>query len=470
MFKSQNQADFWSIYILKEQHEELAYRQGIQEPISNSCDEGALVTVIKNGGIGYASTQDLSSAGLDKAFLIASEWAKKLAPYSLLKNLPQAFGSEKGSYKVNRETVLSRIALKDKLELLREADNKLRAHALVVDSSASLWGIESISSYKNSLGANINQEIYRMVPSLSVTANHQGISQIRTLGGMRAYCQQAGFETVLQINMVEKAGLLVKDAVDLVNAPNCPTGTMDVLIDPDQMMLQIHESIGHPIELDRILGDERNYAGTSFVTLDMFGSYQYGSSLLNVSFDPTISQEFASYGYDDEGSKASKEYLIKDGILVRPLGAAVAQKRAGIAGVANARSSSWNRPPIDRMANLNIEPGSSSFKDMLSSIKKGIYLKSNSSWSIDDSRNKFQFGCEWGQLIENGQLTTVVRNPNYRGISASFWRNLSMVGDATTNMVMGTPYCGKGEPNQCIRVGHASPVCLFNKVDVFGGE
>lgn len=470
MFSKQNQADFWSIYILKEQHEELSYRQGIQEPISNRSDAGALVTVMKNGGLGYASTQDLSMAGLEKALLIASEWAQKLAPYSLLKDLPQVFGAEKGHYHINRETLLSRVALKDKLELLAAADNKLRSHELVVDSNASLWSIESISSYKNSLGADIKQEIYRMIPSLSVTANHKGISQTRTLGGMRAYCQQAGLETLLAINMLEKAGLLLTDVIDLVKAPNCPTANMDVLIDPDQMMLQIHESIGHPLELDRILGDERNYAGTSFVSLDMFGSYQYGSNLLNVSFDPTISQEFASYAYDDEGTKANKEYLIKDGILLRPLGAVVAQQRAGLAGVANARSSSWNRPPIDRMANLNIEPGSSSFNDMLSSIKKGIYLKSNSSWSIDDSRNKFQFGCEWGRLIENGQLTKVVRNPNYRGISANFWRNLSMVGNASTNMVMGTPYCGKGEPNQCIKVGHASPICLFKQVDVFGGE
>jgi len=245
---------------------------------------------------------------------------------------------------------------------------------------------------------------------------------------------------------------------------------MDLLIDPDQMMLQIHESIGHPLELDRILGDERNYAGTSFVTLDMFGSYAYGSSLLNITFDPTLPGEFASYGYDDEGTKATREFLIKDGILIRPLGGAIAQARANMSGVANARSSSWNRPPIDRMANLNLEAGKSPFDEMIASVKNGLYLRSNSSWSIDDSRNKFQFGCEWGQLIENGKLSKVVRNPNYRGISRNFWHNLAMVGDASTFKVMGSPYCGKGEPNQCIRVGHATPVCLFKDIDVFGGE
>ena len=243
---------------------------------------------------------------------------------------------------------------------------------------------------------------------------------------------------------------------------------MDVLLMPDQMMLQIHESIGHPLELDRILGDERNYAGTSFVTLDMFGSYRYGSDLLNVSFDPTHDEEYASYAFDDDGAAARKTLLIERGILQRPLGGGLSQQRAGIAGVANTRACSWNRPPIDRMANLNVEPGASSLEDMIAATGRGILLKTNLSWSIDDSRNKFQFGCEWGQLIENGRLTRVVKNPNYRGISDSFWRSLKAVGDASTIDVMGTPFCGKGEPSQVIRVGHASPACLFADVDVFG--
>jgi predicted Zn-dependent protease len=235
------------------------------------------------------------------------------------------------------------------------------------------------------------------------------------------------------------------------------------------MILQIHESIGHPLELDRILGDERNYAGRSFVTLDLFGSYRYGSDLLNVTFDPTRAGELASYAFDDEGQPATREYLIRDGILLRPLGGLASQARAGLPGVANARASSWNRPPIDRMANLNLEPGDASLEQMVSNVERGVYMKTNCSWSIDDSRNKFQFGCEWARLIEEGRLTRVVKNPNYRGVSASFWRNLAAVGDDASFEVLGTPYCGKGEPNQGITVGHASPACLFRAVDVFGG-
>jgi predicted Zn-dependent protease len=243
-----------------------------------------------------------------------------------------------------------------------------------------------------------------------------------------------------------------------------------VLLAPDQMVLQIHESIGHPLELDRILGDERNFAGTSFVTPEMFGSYRYGSERLNITFDPTRPEELASYAFDDEGTRAEKIFLIRDGILERPLGGAISQSRAGLAGVANARADSWNRPPIDRMANLNLEPGDAAFDDLVASIEHGVLLETNSSWSIDDSRNKFQFGCERGRMIEHGKLGHVVKNPNYRGISAQFWRSLAHVGNADTVQVLGTPFCGKGEPSQTIRVGHASPACVFTNVDVFGGE
>src|SRR5690606_32744412 len=191
--------------------------------------------------------------------------------------------------------------------------------------------------------------------------------------------------------------------------------------------------------------------------------------LLNVTFDPTRAGELASYAFDDEGTPAERTWIIRNGILLQPLGGALSQARAGLPGVANARANGWNRPPIDRMANLNLEPGTSSFEDMVRAVERGVYMESNCSWSIDDSRNKFQFGCEWGRVIVDGELRHVVKKPNYRGVSASFWRSLAMVGDESTVQVLGTPFCGKGEPNQVIRVGHASPACLFRNVETFGG-
>jgi predicted Zn-dependent protease len=303
---------------------------------------------------------------------------------------------------------------------------------------------------------------------MSASANAGADTQTRSFGG-GGLCRQGDLSVFLDSGMIGSGAHLAHDALELLAAPNCPSGPTDLLLMPSQMMLQIHESIGHPLELDRILGDERNFAGTSFVTLDMFGSYRYGSPL-NVSFDPSRPEEFASYGWDDDGTPAEKQLLIRDGILERPLGGAISQARAGIDGVAAARACAWNRPPLDRMSNLNIEAGATSLDDMIASVERGVLMDTNTSWSIDDSRNKFQFGCEYGRLIVDGKLGAVVKNPNYRGVSATFWRSLAAVGDAATVQVMGTPFCGKAEPSQVIRVGHASPACLFTGVDVFGAE
>jgi predicted Zn-dependent protease len=321
-----------------------------------------------------------------------------------------------------------------------------------------------------STGGDVVQRYRFLFPGMSATAHADGDTQTRTLNGYRGICQQGGDEILARFGFVGSGRLVATQALELVGAPNCPSGKMDVLLMPDQMILQIHESIGHPLELDRILGDERNYAGTSFVTPDMFGTYRYGSDLLNITFDPTRSEELASYGWDDEGSKAEKVHLILNGVLLRPLGGAISQARAALPGTSNARADGWNRPPIDRMANLNLEPGDATLEQMISGIERGVLMETNCSWSIDDSRNKFQFGCERGRLIEKGALGAVVKNPNYRGISANFWRSLARVGNADTMQVLGTPYCGKGEPSQAIRVGHAAPACVFTDVDVFGGE
>ena len=341
----------------------------------------------------------------------------------------------------------------------------------IVDWDASLWRTQTHQRYLTADGARAEQDFDYLVPTISATAHANGETQSRSSAGRyNGFCQQGGLEVLEHAHFREDGARVADEALQLLAAPNCPSGRMDVLLMPDQMMLQIHESIGHPLELDRILGDERNFAGTSFVTPEMFGSYQYGSPLLDVTYDPTRAEQFASYAFDDDGSKAEREYIIRAGLLLRPLGGAISQARAGMPGVANSRACSWNRPPIDRMANLNVEPGDAALQDMIASIELGVMMRTNASWSIDDSRNKFQFGCEYGRMIRNGKLAEVVKNPNYRGISATFWRSLAMVGDASTFEVMGTPFCGKGEPAQVIRVGHASPACKFVDIDVFGGE
>ncbi len=461
--------DFCSLRFVDERHEILQVRQDVLQPVQSFIDRGAMITVIHKGGLGYAATSDLTDSGLKQAASQARDWASKTAGKGVTDFAQLDLPAPKGKYKTPVKAAWNSISLQDKIDLLRKQNQQLKVDDRIVDWEAMLWYSEANQLYLTADGGRVEQKFCYLMPSLSATANEGAETQTRSLGA-RAYCQQGGLEVLDRIGFHGAPPRIAAEALELLTAPNCPSGQMDLLLAPDQMILQIHESIGHPLELDRILGDERNYAGTSFVTLDMFGSYQYGSELLNITYDPTRKDQFASFGFDDEGTKATKEFIIRQGKLERPLGGAVSQQRAGLPGVANARASSWNRPPIDRMANLNLEIGDSTFDEMVASIEKGVYLETNTSWSIDDSRNKFQFGCERGQLIENGKLTGVVKKPNYRGISATFWRNLKMVGNDETDTVMGTPYCGKGEPNQAVRVGHASPACLFADVDVFGGE
>jgi len=461
--------EFCSLRFVQTRSEFLAVRQNILQPVSTSEDAGAMITVSDRGGMGYAGTSDLTEAGLRRAAEHALAWARRSAGRSVVDFSRVPFPRPEGEYLSPVRIPWGGMLRQDKIDLLRLASEQLKIDERIVDWEASLWHTESDTLYLTADGGRAHQLFLYLVPMLSATANAGSETQTRSFAG-RGYCRQGGLEVIDQAHFRDAAPRIAAEALQLLAAPNCPAGTMDVLLAPDQMILQIHESIGHPLELDRILGDERNYAGTSFVTPDMFGSYRYGSDLLNITFDPDRPGEFASYAFDDEGQPARREYLIRDGILLRGLGGVTSQARTGLPGVANARATSWNRPPIDRMANLNLEPGTSSFAEMVAAVERGVYMQTNLSWSIDDSRNKFQFGCEWGQLIENGELTAVVKNPNYRGVSATFWRNLKMAGDRDTVDVLGSPFCGKGEPNQVIRVGHASPACVFADVEVFGGE
>ncbi len=464
--------DDWSVRWSRTRTRKWAVRRGVAEPPAASVADGALVTAVVNGAEGWAATADVSAAGLAEARERAAAWARVVGARALVPMVPTDMSEERGVFSgpgVQGEE-LSGAEIRDALRML-EARLRAGGDGHVVDATAALDVVDVDQATWTTRGGSTLQRMRIVAPNLAATAAKGAVSQGRSLAGgyTGGITKQGGFALFDVPRLLGEADRIREEALALLAAPNCPSGRMSLLLLPSQMMLQIHESIGHPLELDRILGDERNYAGTSFVTPDMFGTYRYGSDLLDVTFDPTVPGELASYAFDDAGTHARREWLIRKGILERPLGGALSQRRSGLPGTANARASAWDRPAIDRMANLNVEPGSSSLAQLIGGIARGVMMDTNISWSIDDSRNKFQFGCEWGRVIRDGQLAEVVKNPNYRGISATFWRSLSGVGDKSTVEVLGTPFCGKGEPNQVVRVGHASPACRFDDVDVFGG-
>jgi predicted Zn-dependent protease len=444
-----------------------AVRNDLLEGMNTSFDHGLMVEVMVHGQLGYTALNSFEKSDVKAAALRARTLAieaKKhgLHPFSL-KERPIVVGD----YKSPAKSGFENFNLKETQDLLMDLSKAMNVSEKIVDRVGYFSLIEMQSRMVSNIGSDINQTLIRSSLGLSCTAVNGNESQHRSYG--HDHNSQWGLDNFNKSKFLTEAKRIADEAIELLDSEDCPTETMDLILAPDQMYLQIHESIGHPLELDRILGDERNYAGWSFIKPSDFNHLQYGSKLMNVTFDPTVVGQNASYFADDIGARASREFLIKDGLLLRGLGSLESQNRLGLEGVSSQRSTNWNRAPIDRMANVNLEAGSSSVDEMIKNVKRGVFMFTNRSWSIDDYRNKFQFGCEYGKLIEDGKLTKTVKNPNYRGITTPFWNSLKMVGDINSYEIGGLANCGKGEPNQVIFVGHASPVCLFSNIEVFGG-
>ncbi|MCF7992482.1 MAG: TldD/PmbA family protein [Thiohalocapsa sp.] len=460
--------DYWTVRVVEQVHESLAVRDDVAEPAALGSSMGAMVTVVEGAGIGYGASSDLTPAGMQRAFSQARAAAALHARLGLFDARLQPRSRFRATYRASVAEGWETLPTEAKLELLFDACARLDIDPRIVERAAWLEHRRVQQVLITSDGGDVAQHWEYVHCGLAATAHADGQTQTRRGGGADS-AGQGGLERIAAAGFVEHAERVAAEAVALVEAPECPCGRRDLILLPSQMTLQIHESIGHPLELDRILGDERNYAGTSFVTPDMFGSYRYGSDLLNVTFDPAVPGELASAVADDDGTPAEPVHLIRNGLLERPLGGLLSQRRAGLPGTANARACGWDRPPIDRMANINLEPGEGTLADLIARVERGVLMDTNRSWSIDDSRNKFQFGCELGRLIEDGELRGLVRNPGYRGISAAFWRNLDGVAGPEALEVRGVRNCGKGEPGQSVYVGHASPPCLFRDVEVLGG-
>jgi predicted Zn-dependent protease len=460
--------DYWTLRLVERSDEALAVRDDVAEPSSLAFSRGAMITVITGGGLGYGATCDLSPTGLGAALRQAMRSAALHERLGLFDARLYPRSARRADYATPVAEPWAARSLEDKLALLFDTCTRLDIDRRICERAAWLGHRRVVQLLVTSAGGEVAQHWEYVHGGLAATAHAKGQTQTRR-GGGADLPQQGGLERTAATLSAEEAERVAGEAIALLQAPECPTDRRDLVLLPSQMTLQIHESIGHPLELDRILGDERNYAGLSFVTPQMLGSYRYGSALLNVTFDPDLPGELVSYAADDEGTPARRVHLIRDGILERALGGALSQRRGRLPGTASARASDWDRPPIDRMANINLEPGEGSVEELIGRVERGVLMDTNRSWSIDDSRNKFQFGCELGRLIEDGELKGLVRNPGYRGTSARFWRSLDGVGGPETREVRGVRNCGKGEPNQAVLVGHASPPCLFRDVEIFGG-
>src|ERR687897_1136007 len=267
-----------------------------------------------------------------------------------------------------------------------------------------------------------------------------------------------------EIDIEAHAARVADESRALLSAPPCPAGETTLILGAEQMALQIHESVGHAIELDGILGWEAAYAGTSWLDLAHLGSMQYGSELMNITIDPTIPGALGSFGYDDEGTPAFARDAVRNGTWVGVLAGRDSAAVAGLDYAGSVRSEGWARLPMVRMTNVGLEPGPHTFDEIVDATDDGIYMETNRSWSIDDRRLNFQFGCEVGYEIKNGKRGRMLKNPTYTGIGPQFWQSLDMLGNESEWTFWGTPNCGKGQPGQIGHTGHPAVPCRFRGV------
>ncbi|HSD49289.1 MAG TPA: TldD/PmbA family protein, partial [Actinomycetota bacterium] len=265
---------------------------------------------------------------------------------------------------------------------------------------------------------------------------------------------------------VEEAERTATEAVELLSAKPCPSEVTTLVLDSGQVELQVHESVGHPLELDRVLGMEEAYAGSSFVRPDDRGTLRYGSPLVSITADATVPGGLGTFAWDDEGVPAQRVPLIVDGVFQDFLSSRETASALGLPSSGAMRADGWQHLPLIRMTNINLEPREGSLAEIIGDTKDGVFMSTNTSWSIDDKRVNFQFGCEVAWRIEDGRLTEMYRNPNYTGITTEFWGSCDAVGGREDWTLWGTPNCGKGQPGQVARVGHGVPPARFRNVQV----
>lgn len=454
--------DYGDIRFVEEEVENIVIKNGIIEALTHNTEFGFGLRVLKNGAWGFSSSNILTKAAADKvtkdAIRIAEASARiKGSPVKLSPLSPQ-----KGTYKSSIEIDPFRVPLSEKIDLLLECDRILNRDSRIKVHQAFMSFRKVRVNFTSTDGSRINQEFTFSGGGIKVFAMDKGELQMRSYDDYR----QTGYEFIKSLNLKENAYRIFDEVLMLLDAPSCPQIKTTIILDGHQMVLQVHESCGHPTELDRVLGTEASYAGTSFLTLDKLNNFRYGSEIVNIVADATVPGGLGTFGWDDEGVPAQRVYLVKNGIFVGYQSSRETATVIGTSSSGNMRADGWNRIPLIRMTNINLEPGKWKLEDMISDTKEGIFMSTNKSWSIDDKRLNFQFGCEFARQIENGKLTRVYKNPTYADITPHFWSKCDAISSKEYWRLFGVPNCGKGEPGQMMYVGHGTAPARFRDVQV----
>ena len=459
--------DYADIRVVRRQNEEIGVKNGKVEALTSDEDLGFGIRVLLQGAWGFACSSKVTSTEMEavfrKALKIAKASSKAKGEGILFSSAPPVVDG----YQTLIATDPFHISLETKLNLLLKAEETIRRNTKVKISEASMGSYRTEKTFASTEGSYIEQEVVECGAGISATAIEGGEVQVRSYpNSFRGNFATKGFEWIESLSLQDHAERVADEAEQLLSAKPCPSKVTTLILDSSQLALQIHESIGHPIELDRILGTEASYAGTSFLSPDMVHNFKYGSEIVNVVADATFPGGLGTFGYDDEGTKAQRVPIISRGILANLLTSRETAYLLGKESNGTMRADGWNRIPLIRMTNINLEPGEWTLEEMIRDTEEGLLLSTNRSWSIDDKRINFQFGTEVGWEIKGGRLGEMVKNPTYTGITPQFWNSCDAIANKNHWQMWGTPNCGKGEPGQVAHVGHGAPPARFRNVQV----
>jgi TldD protein len=453
---------------LHEETESVDVQDGRVQGVDRSATAGIGVRVLLDGAWGFAGTALLDPTGVERAARLAVEAARS----SRAVPGPPARLAPEPPRQATWETPVAEdpfaVPLEEKIATLLAASDSMRAvrGVTVAEASMDLW--RRTSYLATSEGARIAQRIVQSGAGIRALAvSEREVQQRSYPNSFRGQFATLGYEHIRAMDLPGNAPRVGEEAVALLAAAECPSGRTTLVLDGSQLALQIHESIGHAVELDRVLGMEASYAGTSFLRPPDRGVLRYGSPLLTVTADATLPGALGSYGFDDEGVEAQRVEVIREGVFrsfltSRETALEIGEPRSN----GTMRASGWDVIPLIRMPNVSLEPGTSSLEEMISEVREGVFMTTNRSWSIDDRRVNFQFGCELAWEIRRGKLRRMLRNPTYAGRTLEFWSSLDAVAGPGEWAVWGVPNCGKGQPPQTARVAHGAAPARFRDVEV----
>ena len=456
-------ARYADVRVMQRGLEMLSARKGEIEAVAHSADSGIGVRALVGSGWGFYATAELGDRAVRDAGARSAEIAAASALVARDESALLPATATTGSWSTACRVDPLEVSTSDKGDMLVRATEAMTEHgADLAQATCRAW--DTRKWFVSSEGHRIDQHIRECGAGISATAIGDGETQVRSYPAARGQYKTMGWEFVDELDIEANAARVGSEARALLSAPACPSGETTLILGSEQLALQIHESVGHAIELDRILGWEAAYAGTSWLDLAQLGSLRFGSELMNITIDPTIPGALGSFGYDDEGTPATCRDAVRNGTWVGVLAGRDSAAVAGLDYAGSVRADGWARLPMVRMTNVGLEPGPHTLDEIIAATDDGIYMETNRSWSIDDRRLNFQFGTEVGYEVKHGQLGRLLRNPTYTGIGPQFWASMDMLSSEIE--AWGTPNCGKGQPGQIGHTAHPSAPARFRNVRV----